>query len=85
MVVIAAEIRGNGIGRIRLKRIADGSSDSLTTFVREAVEKGGVIVSEGCSPVARFPSTAIATRDASWRAAPRPRLFFRGFIVSRPF
>jgi hypothetical protein len=30
-----------------MKRIADGSSDSLTTFVREAVEKGGVIVSDG--------------------------------------
>jgi transposase-like protein len=47
MVVIAAESRGKGIGRIRLKRIADGSSDSLTTFVREAVEKGSVVVSDG--------------------------------------
>ena len=46
-MVIAAEIRGNGIGRIRLKRIADGSRDSLTTFVREAVEPGGVIVRDG--------------------------------------
>jgi hypothetical protein len=47
LVVMAAEMRGNGIGRIRMKRIADGSSDSLTTFVREAVEKGGVGGSAG--------------------------------------
>ena len=55
MVVIAAEIRGKGIGRIRLKRIADGSSDSLTTFVREAVEKGGVIVSDGLQSYRSLP------------------------------
>jgi transposase-like protein len=55
MVVIAAEIRGKGIGRIRLKRIADGSSDSLTTFVREAIEKGGVIVSDGLQSYRSLP------------------------------
>jgi transposase-like protein len=55
LVVIAAEIRGNGIGRIRMKRIADGSSDSLTTFIREAVEKGGVIVSDGLQSYRSLP------------------------------
>ena len=55
MVVIAAEIRGKGIGRIRLKRIADGSSDSLTTFVREAVEKGSVVVSDGLQSYRSLP------------------------------
>lgn len=55
MVVIAAEIRGKGIGRIRMKRIADGSSDSLTTFVREAVERGGVVVSDGLQSYRSLP------------------------------
>jgi hypothetical protein len=55
MVVIAAEIRGKGIGRIRMKRIADGSSDSLTTFLREAVDKGGVIVSDGLESYRSLP------------------------------
>ena len=55
MVVIAAEIRGKGIGRIRMKRIADGSSDSLTTFLREAVEKGGVTVSDGLESYRSLP------------------------------
>ena len=54
-MVIAAEIRGNGIGRIRMKRISDGSSDSLTTFVREAVEKGGVVVSDGLQSYRSLP------------------------------
>ncbi len=55
LVVIAAEIRGNGIGRSRMKRISDGSSDSLTTFVREAVEKGGVVVSDGLQSYRSLP------------------------------
>ena len=54
-VVMAAEIRGKGIGRIRLKRIADGSSDSLTSFIREAVEKGGVGVSDGLQSYRSLP------------------------------
>lgn len=70
LVAIAAEIRGNGIGRIRMKRIIDGSSESLTTFIREAVEKGSVVVSDGLQSYRSLPqSTAIATRGASWRAA----------------
>jgi len=56
LVVIAAEIRGNGIGRIRMKRIADGSSDRVTTFAREAVEKGGVVVREGLPSYRSLPA-----------------------------
>lgn len=56
LVVIAAEIRGQGIGRIRMRRIADGSSHSLTTFVREAVEKGGVVVSDGLQSYRSLPA-----------------------------
>ena len=47
MVVSAAEIRGKGSGRIRMKRIAAGARDSVTTFVREVVEKGGGVGSDG--------------------------------------
>jgi ISXO2-like transposase domain len=47
MVVRAAEIRGKGSGRIRMKRIAAGARDSVTTFVREVVEKGGGVGSDG--------------------------------------
>src|ERR1039457_3274412 len=38
LVVIAAEEDGAGIGRIRMRRIADASAESLLPFVEEAVE-----------------------------------------------
>ena len=56
LVAIAAEIRGNGIGRIRMKQIADGSSESLTTFIREAVETGSGVVSDGLQSYRSLPA-----------------------------
>jgi transposase-like protein len=55
LVAIAAEIRGNGIGRIRMQRIVDGSSESLTTLIWEAVEKGSVVVSDGLQSYRALP------------------------------
>lgn len=39
-----------------MKRISDGSSDSLTAFVREAVEKGSVVVSDGLQSYRSLPA-----------------------------
>jgi transposase-like protein len=47
IVVIAAEIRGKGIGRIRLQRINDCSSESLIPFARDSITPGAVIVTDG--------------------------------------
>ena len=47
LVAIAAEEDGNGIGRIRLRRIPDASECSLHTFVLAAVEPGSVVHSDG--------------------------------------
>ena len=46
LVVIAAEVRGRGIGRIRMQRVAD-ASDTLLAFVRHAVEPGAVVITDG--------------------------------------
>ena len=43
IVVIAAEESGRGIGRIRLRRVADASAASLVPFVEEAVAPGAVV------------------------------------------
>ncbi len=43
LVAIAAEEDGEGIGRIRMRRVADASSSSLHGFIQEAVEPGAVI------------------------------------------
>jgi transposase-like protein len=47
LVLIAAQIDGKRIGRIRLKCIKDASGSSLTTAVQEMVEKGSVIKTDG--------------------------------------
>src|ERR1035438_6527719 len=47
LVVIAAEEDGAGIGRIRMRRIADASAESLLPFVEEAVEPGSTVHTDG--------------------------------------
>jgi transposase-like protein len=47
IVVIAAEEDGNGIGRIRLRRVNDVSQNSLLPFIEGAVESKAVIHTDG--------------------------------------
>jgi len=47
LIVVAAEEVGHGIGRIRMRRIPDGSSASLLSFVHEAIEPGTEIHTDG--------------------------------------
>ena len=47
IVVIAAEVRGRGMGRIRLRSVADVSAASLVPFVKEAVAPGSVVRTDG--------------------------------------
>jgi len=43
LVVVAVEDKGNKIGRIRLRQVANASADSLTPAVQEAIEPGSVV------------------------------------------
>lgn len=47
IVVIAAEKRGRGMGRIRLARVKDVSAKSLLPFIQSAVTPGSVIHTDG--------------------------------------
>ena len=47
LVVVAAQEDGPGIGRIRMRRILDASAESLVPFVRDAVEPGSVVHTDG--------------------------------------
>lgn len=49
IVVVAAEEAGRAIGRIRLRRVPDASSASLLPFVREVVEPGSTVRTDGWS------------------------------------
>lgn len=47
LVAVAAEENGRGIGRIRLRRIADASAASREPFVEEAIEPGSLVHTDG--------------------------------------
>ena len=47
MIAVAAEERGPGIGRIRLRRIPDATANSLQAFVQDAVAPGSVLHTDG--------------------------------------
>src|SRR6187399_885262 len=47
LIVVAAQEDGNGIGRIRMRQIADASAESLRTFLVSAIEPGTVIHTDG--------------------------------------
>jgi len=55
LVVLAAEVRGRAIGRIRMRRVADSSADSLLPFVRDAVEPGSTVITDGLQSYRGLP------------------------------
>jgi len=55
LVAIAAEIRGSGIGRIRMQCVADYSTDSLLPFVQAAVASGTVVTTDGLHTYRALP------------------------------
>lgn len=47
LVIIAAQEDGAGIGRIRMRRVADASAPSLESFITENIAPGSVIQTDG--------------------------------------
>lgn len=47
LIVVAAQEDGKGIGRIRMKRITDASSQRLHHFVETSIEPGSIIHTDG--------------------------------------
>ena len=47
LIVIAAQADGPGTGRIRMRRIPDASSESLIAFIKEAIEPGSTVHTDG--------------------------------------
>jgi len=56
LVVILVEEKGNHLGRIRLRRVPDASAGSLLPAVRESVEPGSVVRTDGWNGYARLLS-----------------------------
>lgn len=47
LIVIAAQEEGRGIGRIRMRHIPDASAESLQAFVRDSIQLGSVVHTDG--------------------------------------
>ena len=47
LIVIAAQEDGPGIGRIRMRRIPDASAESLMPFIKDAIESGSTVHTDG--------------------------------------
>lgn len=47
LIAVAAEENGEGIGRIRMRRIPDATADSLQAFVQAAVAPGSLLHTDG--------------------------------------
>lgn len=43
LILVAAQKDGQGIGRVRMRRLADTSSASLMPFVQDSIEPGSVV------------------------------------------
>jgi transposase-like protein len=72
IVAIAAEEDGKGVGRIRLRRIADVSAESLLPFVREAVVPSAHIHTDGWKGYAGLREAGFKHRVSVIAASPDP-------------
>ena len=65
LIVIAAQEDGAGIGRIRMRRIADASAERLMPFIEEVIEPGNVVHTEGGPDTFRWKRRATITASRS--------------------
>lgn len=49
LIVVAAQEDGPGMGRIRMRQIADASAQSLEPFLADSIERGSVVHTDGWS------------------------------------
>jgi len=49
LVVIAAQVDGKKIGRIRMRRISDAGGENLLSFISDAIEPGSLVHTDGWS------------------------------------
>lgn len=78
IVAITAEIRGRGIGRIRMSVVNDASSESLVAFVQATVCEGAVVLTDGWRGYSgikvgyeHLPKNVAASGDPAHIAMPR--------------
>lgn len=71
VVVIAAQVVGNGIGRIRMRVIPDASAGSLHPFIESSVEPGSTIHTDGWQGYAGIDKKGYGHEISPIRGRPR--------------
>ena len=64
LVAVAAEEDGDGIGRIRLRRVPDASAARLEAFILDAVEPGSRVRTDGWSSYSQLQALGYRHRKA---------------------
>jgi transposase-like protein len=72
IIAVAAEENGEGIGRIRIRRVKDVSGASLLPFVQSAVVPGAVVHTDGWSGYAGLTAAGYKHEVAVVSASPDP-------------
>lgn len=72
MVAIAAEVRGRGIGRNRMAVVTDASADSLIPFIRNSVNEGSLVRTDGWAGYGPLPRHGYRHRRTSLRGTGLP-------------
>ena len=72
LIAIAVEIRGRGIGRIRMARLDDASADSLIPFVKSTVSEGALVCTDGWAGYLPLCRHGYQHRPTSLRATGLP-------------
>lgn len=70
-VIVAVEVRGQGSGRLRMRVTPDASGQTLCGFVRETVEPGAIVHTDGWKGYLPLTKTGYDHRPHSQRAAKR--------------
>ena len=72
LILIAAEVRGRGTGRVRMARVRDASTASLIPFIQGAVCKGAIVHTDGWAGYGPLPRHGYQHRPRSLRASQLP-------------
>ena len=64
LIAVAAEERGSGLGRIRMRRVRNAGAASLMPFVEESVEPASVVRTDGWLATSRWRRRATSTASS---------------------
>ena len=72
LILIAAEVRGSGTGRIRMAKVRNASAASIIPFIQSAICEGAVVRTDGWSGYVPLPRHGYQHRPRSLRASRLP-------------